>query len=167
MSKFARRLSILRGVRAIIVVILATVFLATATYSAMSDGSVRGMTTRITYANRYCTTSPGTLVKTVTFYILASVWSTSSLHTSISSVAFSLSVDGVNLGTSQASDSSWDPGQYARFNMTFTDSQASPVGLPSTSTLVLAMTTHATAGVAAASVTASDQAIETLGTISC
>ncbi len=167
MSNGSRPLSILRGVRAIIVVILAIAFLATAAYSVMSDGSLRGMTTRITYANRYCTTSPETLVKTVTFYTLASVWSTSSLHTSISSVDFSLAVDGVNLGTSHISDSSWDPGQYARFNMTFTDPQASPVALPATSTLVLAMTSYATAGIAASTVTASDQAIETFGNSSC
>ena len=167
MSNCTRPLSILRGVRAIILVILAIAFLATAAYSVMSNGSVRGMATRITYANRYCTTSPGTLVKTATFYILASVWSTSSLHTSISTVAFSLAVDGVNLGTSRPSDSSWDPGQYARFNMTFTDPQASPVALPATSTMVLAMTAYASAGIAASSVTASDQAIETFGNTSC
>jgi len=167
MSNGTSPLSVLRGVRAIIVIILAIAFLATAAYSVMSDGSVRGMTTRNTYANRYCTTSPGTLVKTVTFYILASVWSTSSLHTSISSVTFSLSADGVNLGTSHLSDSSWDPGQYARFNMTFADPQASPVALPATSTLHLAMTAYATAGIAASSVTASDQTIETFGNTSC
>jgi len=167
MSNGTRPLSILRGVRAIIVVILAIAFLATAAYSVMSDGSVRGMTTRITYANRYCTTSPGTLAKTITFYILASVWSTSSLSTSISGVTFSLAVDGVNLGTSHVSDSSWDPGKFARFNMTFTDPQASPVALPATSTLVLAMTAYATAGIATASVTASDQVIETFGNTSC
>ncbi len=167
MSNGTGPLSILRSVRAIIVIILVIAFLAIAAYSVMSDSSVHGMTTRITYANRYCTTSPGTLVKTVTFYILASVWSTSSLHTSISGVAFSLAVDGVNLGTSQVSDSSWDPGHYTRFNMTFTNPQASPIALPATSTLVLAMTAYASAGIAAASVTASDQAIETFGNTSC
>ncbi len=167
MSKGTGRLSILRGFRAIIVIILAVVFIAATTYSLMSDASVHGLATKILFANRYCATSPSTLAKTVTFYVLASVWSTSSLHTSISNVVFTLSVNGLDLGTSRGQDSSWDPGQYARFNMTFTDPQVSPTALPLTSTLGLAVTAFASAGVASASVTASDRAVQIFGNPSC
>ncbi len=159
MNKGTGRLSILRGFRAIIVIILAVVFIAATTYSLMSDSSVHGLTTKILFANRYCTTSPSTPSKTITFYVLASVWSTSSLHTSVSNVVFSLSVDGLDLGTSSGKYSSWDPGQYARFNMTFTDSQASPTALPLTSTLRLAVTAFSSAGVATAYLTATRRAV--------
>jgi len=106
-------------------------------------------------------------VKTVTFYILASVWSTSSLRTSISKVSFSLAVDGFGLGASQVSDSSWDPGQYARYNVTFIDPQESPTSLPLSSTLTLAVTAYASAGIAASSVSASDQSLQAFGETSC
>src|SRR6266849_491117 len=102
MSIETGRLSILRNVRALIVLALAIVFLATTSYAVMSDTSVHGLATKIAYANRYCAANAQGLSKNVTFYVLASVWSTSSLPTSLSSVEFSLSVDGTNLGTLQA-----------------------------------------------------------------
>src|SRR5262245_22613454 len=104
MSTGNGRFSVLRGFRAIIILVLAIVFVGATAYSILSDSSIHGLTTRITYANRYCAISPATSVKTVTFYILASVWSTSSLPTSISKVSFSLAVDGFGLGASQVSD---------------------------------------------------------------
>src|SRR5215831_13056618 len=99
MSNPAKRFSFIRGLRALVILALIVVFAATTTYGLMSDASVHGLITRISYANRYCVGIPGTSAKNVTFYVLATVWSTSSLHTSISSASFSLSNGGAPLGT--------------------------------------------------------------------
>ena len=167
MSGQTRKLSILRNLRVVVVLALVFVFVATTTYTVMSDSSVHGLSTKISYSNRYCATSTATLAKNVTFYILASVWSTSSLHTSISSATVSLMVDGKNLGASQVPPSSWDPGQYATFTLTFQDPTASPQSLPKASTLTLSVTAQASAGIASAQVTASDKTVQTFGNTSC
>ena len=167
MSGKTGKLSILRNLRVVIVLALVFVFVTTATYAVMSDNSIHGLSTKISYSNRYCATSTATLAKNVTFYILASVWSTSSLHTSISSTTVSLMVDGKNIGASQVPSSSWDPGQYATFIVTFLDFTASPLSLPLASTLTLSVTAQASAGIASAQVTASDKTVQTFGNTSC
>ncbi len=114
----------------------------------MSDSSIRGLSTKIFYADRYCETNPATSAKTAKFYLSTSVWSSSSLHTSISQVVFSLSVDGTELGTMSAADKSWDPGQGASYQLTFLDPALTPSSLPLASNLVLAITAQVTAGIA-------------------
>jgi len=167
MSNVAKRFSFLRGMRTLTILALIVAFIATTTYGLMSDASVHGLTTKISYANRYCVSIPGTSAKNVTFYILATVWSTSSLHTSISSASFSLSIGGTNIGTSPVGDSSWDPGSYGSYTLKFVDQAANPQMLPASSTITLSVTAWASAGIASSSVTASDTTIQSFGPTSC
>ncbi len=161
------RLTFLRSLRVIIVLVLVIAFLAATSYAIMSDGSVRGLSTRIFYVDRYCETSPATSVKTVKFYLSASVWSSSSLHTSISQVAFRLSADGTDLGTVTVPDKSWDPGQGVSYTLTFVHPGLNPSSLPLSSNLVLAVTAQVTAGMATSTVTASDSSVQRFGNSSC
>jgi hypothetical protein len=167
MSKITERLNVTRNARFLIVLVLIVVFLATTAYGVMSDSSVHGISTRISNVDRYCTTGTGTLAKNVTFQILASVWSASSLHTSISNVVFSLTVDGTSLGTFLGKNASWEPGGFQSFSMIFADPTATPQSLPSTSTLGLSMSAQASAGIVSAPVTASDKTVQAFGSTSC
>jgi hypothetical protein len=150
-----------------LVLVLMVVFLVITAYGVMSDYSVHSLSTKISYVSRYCTTITSTLAKNVTFYILASVWSASSLHTSISDVVFSLTVDGTNLGTLTSPPSSWNPSGYASLSLTFPDPTTSPQSLPSTSTLILSVSAQATAGIVSAPVTASYKTVQVFGNTAC
>ncbi len=167
MASDSGRLRHLRNVRVIIVLVLIIAFLVTTSYAVMSDSSVRGLATKIFYVDRYCAANAATSAKTVTFYISASVWSSSSIHTSISHVTFSLSSDGASLGTFNATDKSWDPGQGASYTLTFPDPALNSLSLPRASNLVLAVTAQVSAGITSARVTASDSSLQSFGNTSC
>lgn len=160
-------LQYLRNIRVLIVLLIVGAFLATASFAVMSDNSVYGLTTRIFYAYRYCSTNPATTAKTVTFYVVASVWSSSSLHTSISQVAFALSVDGVSVASLNEIGASWDPGKGTSYQLTFASPVLNPLSLPATSTLAISLTAQVSAGIASALVTTSDTSQQNFGNTSC
>ncbi len=167
MGADSKRLGSFRNVRFVIVLALIIAFLVTSTYAVMGDSSVRGLATKLFSVDRHCTTNTATLAKNVAFYVVASVWSASSLHTSITSVKFSLSVDGTNLGTLTAPDRSWDPGNGVSYTLTFPDPLASPQSLPTASNLVLSVTARVSAGLNSAQITASDKNLQDFGNKSC
>ncbi len=154
----------LRSIRVLLVLALLVVFLGGTVYGVMSDMSVRGLTVKVFYVSRYCTVNPVTLAKTVTFYVVASVWSASSLRTSISQVKFRLSADGAFVGSLGETDSSWDPGKGTTYQLTFMNPALDPSSLPATSTLLLALTTSVNAGIASSLVTTSNTSVQTFGT---
>src|SRR5712692_3739753 len=102
MSEEKSALRYLKNWRVILVLALIIVFFGATIFCVMSDTSVHSLTTKIFYASRYCTTPSGSSQKKVTFSISASVWSSASLHTSISQVIFSLQVNGMSIGTLNA-----------------------------------------------------------------
>src|SRR5437867_9760117 len=116
MATDSGRLRYLKNIRVLIVLLIIIAFLATTSYTVASETSVRGLTTKIFYASRFCTTPTGSSAKIVTLSITAGLWSSSSLHTSVSQVTYSLSADGVNVGSFNAKEASWDPGGSATYN---------------------------------------------------
>ena len=167
MLSVSRRLRYLRSIPVLIILVLFAAFLVTSTVALMSDTSVHGLTTKVFYVDRFCETNPATSTKTVKFYIVASVWSSSSLPTSINHVKFSLLADGANVGTFNATDKSWSPGQGASYTFTIPAPALNPFSLPAKSNLVLSVTAQVSAGIASAQVTASDSSVQSFGNTSC
>src|SRR2546427_13148542 len=144
-EKPRRRLH-LGGWKFIVAIVLILAYSAGATYGVMSDMSIRGLTVRMFNVTRYCTT-PSDSLRTLNYNIRGSIWSTSSLQTSLSHLSFALSVDGSVLGTASQSDTSFGPGQSAPYNVTFTLSTLNPTVLPLSSRLVLTLSATVAAGV--------------------
>lgn len=161
------RLGQLLNVRALLVLALLAVFSVGTAYAVMSDMSVRGLTVKVFNVSRLCTINPATQAQTVTFNIVALVWSASSLRTSISKVTFSLSANGLFLGSLSGTDRSWNPGQGTTYQLTFVTPSLDPLSLPSVSSLILALTANVKAGILASTVTASDTLVQNFGNTSC
>jgi hypothetical protein len=160
------KMASLRNIRVIVILALVVVFLVTVRYEVMSDTSVHGLTVKTFYVSRYCTSSPAQ-GGIVTFLVVASVWSSSSLHTSISQVSFSLSADGLKVGSLNETSASWDPGKGTSYQLTFVNAGLSPFSLPATSNLVLSLTAQVTAGLSNAQITTSDSSSQNFGNTSC
>ncbi len=167
MSEEKSLLRYLKNWRVILVLVLIIVFFGATIYGVMSDTSVHSLTTKIFYASRYCTTPSGSSQKKVTFSLSASVWSSASLHTSITQASFSLQVDGMGIGTLNAPDGSWDPGKGAPYQLIFSTIALNPLSLPSSSNLVLSVTGQVSAGIITDQVTTSDSSVQNFGSTSC
>src|SRR5713101_10016125 len=96
-EKPRRRLH-LGGWKFVVAIVLILAYSAGATYGVMSDMSIRGLTVKMFNVARYCTTSSDSL-KTLSYNIRGSIWSTSSLQTGLSHMSFALSADGSVVGT--------------------------------------------------------------------
>jgi hypothetical protein len=160
------KMASLRNIRVIVILALVVVFLVTVSYEVMSDTSVHGLTVKTFYVSRYCTSSPAQ-GGIVTFYVVASVWSSSSLHTSISQVSFSLSADGLKVSSLNETNASWDPGKGTSYQLTFVNAGLSPFSLPAASNLVLSLTAQVSAGLSNAQITTSDSSSQNFGNTSC
>src|SRR5712691_10634196 len=127
----------------------------------MSDTSIRGLTVKMFSVSRYCSTTQSTGLKTLNYNVRGSIWSTSSIQTSLSHMTSTLSVDGLVIGTGSQNDASFGPGQSIAFNLTFTHPTLNPTILPLSSTLVLTLSSTVAAGLYSATEVASDGTIQT------
>src|SRR5437879_9857173 len=89
----------LGGWKFIVAIILILAYSASAAYGIMSDTSVRGLTVKMFNVSRYCTTSQSTSLKTLNYSVRGSIWSTSSITTSLSNMNFNIFVVGLFIGT--------------------------------------------------------------------
>src|SRR3989442_5112739 len=144
-EKPRRRLH-LGGWKFIVAIVLILAYSAGATYGVMSDMSIRGLTVKMFNVTRYCTT-PSDSLRTLNYNIRGSIWSTSSLQTSLSHLSFALSVDGSVLRTASQTDTPFGRGQSAPYNVTFAHSTLNPTVLPLSSRLVLTLSATVAAGV--------------------
>jgi hypothetical protein len=159
--------SYLKSWKFILVIALIIAYLAAGTYGVMSDNSVRGLTVKMFYVSRYCTTDQSTSLKTLNYNVQGSIWSSSSIQTSLSHLSFTLSVDGSTIGTNSQGDSSFGPGQGVSFTVTFTHPTLNPTILPLSSTLVLSLTGTVAAGLYSATEAASDRIVQTFSSSGC
>src|SRR5712664_1986423 len=145
-----------KTVRYIIVVIL-IVIAGSAAYAVMSDTSIHGLTVKFYSVSRYCTNS------TLTFnFNQVVVYSTASLETSLSHVHFTMSADGVLVGTVSAQDSKFGPGQsVSYYSLTFTNATLDPHSQPLKSQIALGITALVSAGLYSSTTTASDSELVT------
>lgn len=149
--------------RYIIVFVILIAIAGSATYAGMSDASIHGLTVRF-YNNvsRYCTNS----VLTFNFTQVV-VYSTTSLETSLSHVHFTMSADGVIVGTMSGQDAKFGPGQSASFPLTFTNATLDPHSQPLKSQIALGITALVTAGLYSSTITASDSELVTFSSVPC
>ena len=152
-----------KTVRYIIVLVILIVIAGSATYAVMSDTSIHGLTVRF-YNNvsRYCTNSA------LTFnFSQVVVYSTTSLETTISHVHFTMSADGMLVGTISAQDAKFGPGQSASFPLTFTNATLDPHSQPLKSQIALGITALVSAGLYSSTITASDSELVTFASVPC
>ncbi len=158
----------LGGWKFIVAIVLILAYSGAAAYGVMSDNSIRGLTIKMFNVSPYCTSNQS--LKTLNYNIRGSIWSTSSLQTSLSQMSFTLSVDGAVIGTSSRSDASFAPGQGVSYNLTFTHPTLNPTKqtiLPLSSTLVLSLSATVAAGLYRASEAASDNSLQTFTSTGC
>ena len=152
-----------KTVRYIVVLVILVVIAGSATYAVMSDTSIHGLTVRF-YNNvsRYCTNSA------LTFnFTQAVVYSTTSLETSLSHVHFTMSADGLLVGTLSAQDSKFGPGQSASYSLIFTNATLDPHSQPPKSQIALGITALVSAGLYSSTITASDSELVTFSSPPC
>ena len=162
-----RKARSLGGWKFIVAIVLILAYSASAAYGIMSDTSIRGLTVKMFNVSRYCTTDQSTSLKTLNYNIRGSIWSASSLQTSLSHMTFTLSVDSLIIGTGSQSDASFGPGQSAAFDFTFTHPTLNPTILPLSSALVLGLGATVAAGLYSATEVASDNALQTFTGTGC
>jgi hypothetical protein len=157
----------LGGWKFIVAIVLILAYSASAAYGIMSDTSIRGLTVKMFNVSRYCTTSQSTSLKTLNYNVRGSIWSTSSIQTSLSHMTFTLSADGLVIGTGSQNDASFGAGQSAAFDLTFTHPTLNPTILPLSSRLVLTLGATVAAGLYSASEAASDNTLQTFTSTGC
>ncbi len=162
-----RRRRALGGWKFIVAIVLILGYSAAAAYGVMSDTSIRGLTVKVFDVSRYCTTNTSTTLKTLNYNVRGSIWSASSIQTSLSHMIFTLSVDGSVIGTNSQGDSSFGPGQSVPFNLTFTNPTLNPTMLPLSSKLVLSLSATVAAGLYSATEATSDSSLQTFASNGC
>src|SRR5260370_18048884 len=115
----------LGGWKFMVAIVLILGYSVAATYGVMSDTSIRGLTVKMFNVSRYCTPQSNSLPG-LNYNIKGAIWSASSIQTSLSHMTFTLSVDGLPIGTGSQSDASFGPGQSVQFNLTFTNPTLNP-----------------------------------------
>ena len=163
----SRRRRYLGGWKFVVALVLILGYTGAAAYGVMSDTSIRGLTVKMFNVSRYCTTIPSTLLKTLNYNVRGSIWSSSSIQTSLSHLSFTLSVDGSVIGTNSQADSSFGPGQGVSFNLIFSHPTLNPATLPLSSTLVLTLSATVAAGLYSTTEAASDSTTQTFTGTGC
>src|SRR5260370_12974425 len=120
-EKLRKRRS-LGGWKFIVAIVLILAYSASAAYGIMSDTSIRGLTVKMFSVSRYCTTNHPTggglgilNYDALSYFVRGSIWSTSSLQTSLSHMTFTLSVDGLVIGTGSQSAAPFGAGPHGAF----------------------------------------------------
>jgi len=150
----------LGGWKFIVAIILILGYSAAAAYGVMSDTSIRGLTVKMFNVSRYCTTQSSSL-RTLNYNVRGAIWSASSVQTSLSHITFSLSVDGLLIGTATRGDTSFGPGQSVPFNLTLTHPTLNPTKL------VLSLGATVAAGLYSATEAASDSTTQAFTSAGC
>jgi len=156
-----------KTVRYALIIVLVIAIAGSATFAIMSDTSIHGLTVRF-YNNvsRYCASSSTAPVLTFNFSQVV-VYSSTSLETSLSNVHFTMSADGVLVGSTAAQDSRFGPGQSVSYSLTFSNATLDPRSQPLKSNISLGITALVSAGLYSSTTTASDSELVTFSAPSC
>ncbi len=137
-----------------------------ATYAAMSDSSIHGLTVRFYNVTRSCTGPTGAPVLTFNFNQVV-VYSSASLETSLSHAQFTMAADGALIGSLSAHDSKFGPGQSASYSLTFSNSTLDPHSQLLRTSIFLGITALVSAGLYSSTTTASDSEMITFSGPPC
>jgi len=147
-----------------IILVLVIAIAGSATY-VMSDTSIHGLTVRFYNVSRYCPNST-TAVLTFSFNQVV-VYSSASLETSLSHVRFTMSADGILVGTTSAQDSKFGPGQSVSYSLIISNATLDPHSQPLKSNIFLGITALVNAGMYSSTTTASDSEVVTFSGPPC
>ena len=148
-----------------IILVLVIAIAGSATYAVMSDTSIHGLTVRFYNVSRYCTNST-TPVLTFSFNQVV-VYSSASLETSLSHVHFTMSADGILVGSTSAQDSKFGPGQSVSYSPIINNATLDPHSQPLKSNIFLGITALVNAGLYSSTTTASDSELVTFSGPPC
>jgi len=148
-----------------IILVLVIAIAGSATYAVMSDTSIHGLTVRFYNVSRYCTNST-TAVLTFSFNQVV-VYSSASLETSLSHVHFTMSADGILVGSTSAQDSKFGPGQSVSYSPIISNATLDPHSQPLKSNIFLGITALVNAGLYSSTTTASDSELVTFSGPPC
>jgi len=154
-----------KTIQYVIIIVLVIVIAGSATYAVMSDTSIHGLSVRFYNVSRYCTNST-TAVLTFIFNQVV-VYSSTSLETSLSHVHFTMSADGILVGSVSAQDSKFGPGQSVSYSPIFTNATLDPHSQPLKSNIFLGITALVGAGLYSSTTTASDSDLVTFSGPPC
>ncbi|SRR5712692_1605323 len=154
-----------KTIRYAVIPVLLIAIAGSATYAVMSDTSIHGLTVRFYNVSRYCT-NPQLPVLTFNFSQVV-VYSTASLETSLSHVHFTMSADGVLVGSVSTQDSKFGPGQSVLYSLTFSNATLDPHSQPLKSNIFLGITALVSAGLYSSTTTASDSEVATFSGPPC
>ncbi|OLD55930.1 hypothetical protein AUI46_03035 [archaeon 13_1_40CM_2_52_13] len=154
-----------KTIQYVVAIALVVAIAGSATYAVMSDTSIHGLTVRFYNVSRYCP-NPTTAVLTFNFYQVV-VYSSASIETSLSQVHFTMSADGVLVGSVSAQDSKFGPGQSVSYSLTFSNSTLDPHSQPLKSNIFLGITALVSAGLYSSTTTASDSELVTFSGPPC
>ena len=155
-----------KTVRYIMVLAILVGIAGSATYAVMSDTSIHGLTVR--FYNNVSRSCGSTTVPVLTFnFSQVVVYSTASLETTLSHVRFTMSADGVLVGTVTAQDSKFGPGQSVPYPLIFSNGTIDPHSQPLKSQIALGITALVSAGLYSSTTTASDSELVTFSGSPC
>src|SRR5207302_5957594 len=119
-----------------------------------NDNSIHGLTVRFFNVSRYCPNST-TAVLTFSFNQVV-VYSSASLETSLSHVHFTMSADGILVGSTSAQDSKFGPGQSVSYCPIISNATLDPHSQPLKSNIFLGISALVNAVLYSSPSTASD-----------
>jgi hypothetical protein len=154
-----------RTIRYAVLLVILIAIAGSATYAVMSDTSIHGLTVRFYNVSRSCNGST-TAVLTFNFNQVV-VYSTASLGTSLTQVHFTMSADGVLVGTVNSPDSKFGPGQSVSYSLTFSNATLDPHSQTLKSNILLGITALVSAGLYSTTTTASDSELVTFSGPPC
>ena len=155
--------------RYFLIIVLVAAFAGVATLAAMSDSSIHGLTIRFYNVTWNC--APTDLDHPNPFLIFrfgsVVVYSSASLPTTLSHVTFSMSTNGVQVGTVSEQDSSFGPGQNALYTLAFNNTGLDPHSQPLQQRIILTINAQVSAGIYSSQALASDSELVKFSTQAC
>lgn len=155
--------------RYFLVIVLAAAFAGVATFAGMSDSSVHGLTVKFYNVTWGCTPTDTNHPNPFLTFRFGSiiVYSSASLPTTLSHVSFSMSTNGVQVGSASAQDSSFGPGQNALYTIQFNNTGLDPYSQPLQQSIILTTNARLSAGIYTSQASASDSELVKFSTQAC
>lgn len=155
--------------RYFLAIILLIAFAGLATYAALSDTSIHGLTIRFYDVTWSCSSIDANHPNPILIYKFGNVitYSSNSLSTALSRVTFSMSKNGVLVGTAPAPDTSFGAGESSSYTLTFNSTGVDPHSQPLVQSITLTISAQAAAGLYSSQSSASDSQTVRFAALPC
>ena len=155
--------------RYFLIIVLVAAFAGVATFAAMSDSSIHGLTVRFYDVTWACTPTDSNHQNPFLIFRFGSVvvYSSASLPTTLSHVSFSMSANGIQIGTLSVQDSSFGPGQNALYTLMINNNGLDPSSQPLQQRIILTINAQLSAGIYSSQASASDYELVKFSSQAC